>query len=215
MEVGEEEKESNKLIYERSQDERITIDLSKCQGCGSCVVACPNGGFKVINGKSHIVNINFCDGLGYCIQACPMNAIFYKGQPIEDMDVFCRDKPKIGNWPIKLEIISAQHPSLKNAEIILVADCAPLILRNFDDMSKGKVILTMCPKLSNPKNLREKISSIINKNNIKSIESINVDYICCEAFPRIVKDGIRFSNKKEQFIDKYKNYVVCLFGIGK
>ena len=26
---------------------------------------------------------------------------------------------------------------------------------------------------------------------------VNVDYICCESFPRIVKDAIRFSNKKD------------------
>jgi len=205
----------NNNNYERSREERISIDHSKCQGCGSCVIACPNGGFKVINGKSHLVKIDFCDGLGYCIQACPMKAILYKGLPIKSVDVLCKDSPKTKNWPIKLEFINIKNSKFKNADIIFVADCVPFILRNFDDITRNKTIITMCPKLCNTKNLREKITEIIDKNEINSIESINIDYICCESFSRIIKDGIRFSRKKEKFIDKYKNNVVCLFGISK
>lgn len=201
--------------YARTREDRITIDYSRCQGCGSCVTACPNGGFRVVNGKSQLVNENFCDGLGYCIQNCPMGAIKFNGEVLQDTDQFCNEAPYAQNWPIKLPLVNPRHRQFKNADIAVVADCAPVVLRNFKKLFEGKVVLILCPKLGSVKELREKLTAIINQNNVKSIVSYNVDYICCESLPRLVKDAIRFSNKKDKLMPEYKNNVICLFGITK
>lgn len=53
----------------------ITIDQDTCDGCGACVVGCPEGALKIIDGKARLVGESLCDGLGACIGKCPKGAI--------------------------------------------------------------------------------------------------------------------------------------------
>jgi ferredoxin len=53
----------------------ITIDESRCNGCGLCLPNCPEGALQVIDGKVRLVSDLFCDGLGACIGYCPEGAI--------------------------------------------------------------------------------------------------------------------------------------------
>jgi NAD-dependent dihydropyrimidine dehydrogenase PreA subunit len=53
----------------------ITIDLEKCDGCGICANACPEGALQVIDGKARLVGDLLCDGLGACLSSCPEDAI--------------------------------------------------------------------------------------------------------------------------------------------
>jgi len=195
--------------------EKISIDLRKCVGCGSCVTACPNGGFKVINGKARVVKKDFCDGLGFCIQNCPMGAILYNGQPVGNVSELIKQETHIRNWPIKMHIVKENHPQFKNANLAIVADCVPAVFRSFNEIAQDHVILIICPKLESSKTIREKLKTIIDENTIQSICSYNVDYICCDALPRIVKDAIRFSKKSEELMPNYEHHVICLFGTSK
>lgn len=53
----------------------IEIDENKCNGCGDCIVGCPEGALQLIDGKARLVSDLFCDGLGACIGTCPVGAI--------------------------------------------------------------------------------------------------------------------------------------------
>jgi NAD-dependent dihydropyrimidine dehydrogenase PreA subunit len=53
----------------------ITIDETKCTGCGQCIPDCPEGALQIIDGKARLVSDLFCDGLGACIGTCPEGAI--------------------------------------------------------------------------------------------------------------------------------------------
>ncbi|MBI5573864.1 MAG: 4Fe-4S binding protein [Elusimicrobia bacterium] len=53
----------------------IKIDEEKCNGCGLCTNACPEGAIKIIDGKAKLVGDLLCDGLGACIGNCPEDAI--------------------------------------------------------------------------------------------------------------------------------------------
>jgi Fe-S-cluster-containing dehydrogenase component len=179
------------------------------------VNSCPNGGFRVVNGKAKVVKKDFCDGLGYCIQRCPMGAIHYNGQCLDDVDHFCKDEPYIKNWPIKLMLVKSTHSQFKNADLAIVADCAAPVFSEFNKVLKGKTVLIFCPKLGNPVEQRKKLIEIIEKNSIKSITSYSVDYICCSSLDNIVKDAIRFSKKKDELMPTYKHSLICLFGVAK
>ncbi len=56
----------------------ITIDETKCNGCGLCADACHEGAIGLINGKATLLREDYCDGLGDCLPACPMNAISFE-----------------------------------------------------------------------------------------------------------------------------------------
>lgn len=52
------------------------VDPMLCQGCGSCVVACPEGDILgLISGRAHLVEPTRCIGHGACAEACPFDAI--------------------------------------------------------------------------------------------------------------------------------------------
>jgi ferredoxin len=52
---------------------QLTV-LSFCQGCGTCVQACPNFALSIVNGKA-VLDRSRCILCGYCAPACPQFAI--------------------------------------------------------------------------------------------------------------------------------------------
>lgn len=54
---------------------KVTVDQEKCIGCGACVEACPNGKFKLDNGKAVVVMENECIACHACEGVCPAEAI--------------------------------------------------------------------------------------------------------------------------------------------
>lgn len=53
----------------------ISIDESKCDGCGLCIPSCEEGALQIIDGKAKLVKDIYCDGLGNCLGECPQDAI--------------------------------------------------------------------------------------------------------------------------------------------
>ncbi|MFC1587810.1 indolepyruvate ferredoxin oxidoreductase subunit alpha [Planctomycetota bacterium] len=56
-----------------------TVDVSKCDGCESCVEACPTDSIKVVDEKAVIDNEE-CIDCGACIEECPNEAISEIGE---------------------------------------------------------------------------------------------------------------------------------------
>ena len=68
----------------------IEIDEDLCNGCGDCLISCPEQALQLVdtpNGKkARIVKDFYCDGLGACIGNCPLGAITIKEKVAEKYD---------------------------------------------------------------------------------------------------------------------------------
>ena len=64
----------------------ISVDSSKCNGCGVCVKACPTAVIEVTD-KLATITVEGCTMCGACVSACHFNAISIDidKQPAEDL----------------------------------------------------------------------------------------------------------------------------------
>jgi len=51
------------------------FDCSKCKGCNTCEIICPEGCIRHLEKKQYEADIEFCKGCGLCAAACPADAI--------------------------------------------------------------------------------------------------------------------------------------------
>ncbi len=52
---------------------RFVVDKAKCEGCGKCVVVCPEGAIKLVDKKA-LISEKMCIGCGECMAVCPVKA---------------------------------------------------------------------------------------------------------------------------------------------
>lgn len=53
----------------------LNYDKGCCQGCGSCVEACPVNVWEMEDGKAVLARPDDCVECGACVDACPGNCI--------------------------------------------------------------------------------------------------------------------------------------------
>jgi ferredoxin len=80
-------KRTNSLMKEGDMKRTIiSIDETRCTGCGECMPNCPEGALRIIDGKVRLISDLFCDGLGACIGHCPEGAISTEEREAEPYD---------------------------------------------------------------------------------------------------------------------------------
>ncbi|MFZ0011806.1 MAG: 4Fe-4S binding protein [Halobacteriota archaeon] len=104
---------------------------------------------------------------------------------------------ELGSWPIQLQLLNPNAPYLKNAELLLAADCAPFAYANFHRrFLRDKIVIIFCPKLD--KTIQEyvdKLSEIFQKQEIKSISIVHMEVPCCSGIEIIVQRALEKAQK--------------------
>ncbi len=172
----------------------VWIDEEKCDGCGQCITACAEGALELVDGKARIVADHLCDGFGVCLGECPQGAITIEKREADAFDeervkehLARRDAP-LKQWPIKLGLISPLAPMLKNADLVLVADCAGFSHRRFhEDLLRDRPFAIACPKLDDPQRNIDRLSDIFRAARLKSITVLRMEVPCCGGLLMMAK----------------------------
>ncbi len=64
----------------------VSIDESKCDGCGLCIPNCAEGALAIIDGRAKLMKDLYCDGLGACLGHCPQDAITIIEREADEFD---------------------------------------------------------------------------------------------------------------------------------
>jgi len=106
------------------------------------------------------------------------------------------------NWPIQLTLIPATAPYLKNADLLISADCVGSSHPNFhEDLVKDRVLIIACPKLDDADAYLEKLTRMFTESTPKSVTCAHMTVPCCFGLVQVVKQAITDSGKTIPFAD--------------
>ncbi|MGZ4881161.1 MAG: ATP-binding protein [Halobacteriota archaeon] len=110
---------------------------------------------------------------------------------------------QLGHWPIQLRLLNPNAPYLKNAHLMVAADCAPFAYANFHQrFLKDKILIIFCPKLDQTtEDYVDKLSEIFQKQDIKSISIVHMEVPCCSGIEIIVQRALEKAQKNIMITD--------------
>ena len=87
-------------------------------------------------------------------------------------------------WPVQIKLLPVQAPFYENANLLIAADCTAYAYAAFHrNFIKNHITLVGCPKLDES-DYTEKLTAIINQNNIKSLTIVRMEVPCCGGLER-------------------------------
>ncbi|MFH1655012.1 MAG: 4Fe-4S binding protein [Candidatus Omnitrophota bacterium] len=111
-----------------------------------------------------------------------------------------KQESQLQQWPVQIMLVPAFAPYLKEADLLIAADCVPFAYADFhNDLLKDKVLLVGCPKLDDISVYQEKFTQILKNNDLKSITYVRMELPCCFGMVPAVKNAIAASGKKVPF----------------
>lgn len=173
-----------------------------CDGLGACIGECPEGALTIIEREADEFDEAAVEELLASQKAseaaapelplacgCPSN---------QDMVLSPGAAPApgqgspavstLGHWPIKLGLLGPGAPFLKDADLLLLADCAAASLPNLHaDFLGGKAVALACPKLDDAAAHIDRLGAILAGARPKSITVVHMEVPCCMGLDFIAK----------------------------
>ncbi len=203
-----------------------------CDGLGDCLPNCPTAAIEIIereadeydddavktrileldNKSKEIKDINI-GGKEKLPCGCPGTmAKTIERKPIITMETMPKKREnttennsELMQWPVQLNLINTSAPYLKDANLLVAADCTAYAYGNFHrDFMKDKVTVIGCPKLDDNEHYKNKLTEILKKNNIKSITVVRMEVPCCSGIVASVKNAMLHA----QVIVPYKEVTI-------
>src|SRR3989304_3684773 len=141
----------------------IKINEEKCTGCGLCVPACAEGALQIIEGKAKVVSKTFSSST--------------QEKPLANAP---RVDSMLSQWPIQLSLVPPNAAFIKNADLIVAADCVGFAYPNFHvDFLKERKLVIACPKLDDASFYQKKLEMMFKEVQPKSVTVVNMEVPCC------------------------------------
>jgi len=174
-----------------------------CDGLGACIGECPQGALSIErreaepfdedavleqvtkeNGKKTVPSVS---------GGCPGSAIMNMLRETEGSESTASATPSrshLGHWPVQLRLIPYDAPFLKDADILVCADCVPFAVPDMHSRYiKDHAVLVGCPKLDDLALYREKLAAIFKTCSPNSITVLRMEVPCCSGLTRAVVEA--------------------------
>ena len=110
---------------------------------------------------------------------------------------------RLGHWPVQLTLVPPTAPFLKNADVILAADCVPFAYAGFhgDFLTEDKALIVACPKLDDFQAHQDKLTEILRQSGLKSLTVVHMEVPCCSGLVYMAKQAMLASGNVIPFSD--------------
>lgn len=185
-----------------------------CDGLGACLGECPQNALTLTEAEVEAFDMQAaeahvkaskssvppsapampCGCPSAMIQVFPpANACETAGSPA------ARNRPAsaLSHWPVQIRLAPPTAPFLRNADLLVAADCTPVAYPTFhEDFLAGRVVLMGCPKFDDIAAYQEKFTQIFRLNAIRSVTVVVMEVPCCQGLPQIVREALARSGRK-------------------
>jgi len=104
---------------------------------------------------------------------------------------------QLRQWPVQMHLVPPSAPFLKDADLLLAADCVPFAYADFHrDFLRDKALLIGCPKLDDGQAYLRKLTAILENNTIKSLTVMHMEVPCCSGLIAIARQAVAASGRE-------------------
>lgn len=179
-----------------------------CDGLGACLGDCPGGALKLIERRADEYDEQAVHAMlerqktaaiskpkgcpSQQVATFPISPASGKGSPINGS----AGTSALGHWPVQLRLIPAEAPFLKDATLLITADCVPVAAPSFhSEYLKGKVVMLGCPKFDDADLYVDKLADIFTRSNIQGITMMVMEVPCCSNMKWILSRAMEKSGQ--------------------
>jgi len=186
-----------------------------CDGLGACLGECPQRAITIaereapdydekavakrlrqleeISKKSKseinpILTIQEQHNAAHTEGGCPGAAMRQFNQSLHEQPTATHtgERSLLSHWPVQLMLVPPQAPFLKNADILVCADCVPFTIPDFHSrFLAGRALLVGCPKLDDLQYYSRKLKDIFDQAKPRSITVVKMEVPCCNGIAEV------------------------------
>jgi hypothetical protein len=186
-----------------------------CDGLGACLGECPRGAIQIERREAEAFDEAAVEAASKSApteaHGVPMpqmeNAPVHGGCPGSRLRQFYKaaaptsgpgsgDEPvsELNHWPIQLGLLPPDAPVLREASLLVAADCVPVAYANFHArLLRGRAVLIGCPKFDDVEAYTQKLTAIIQTNNLREIVVARMQVPCCMGIVAAVVEARRLA----------------------
>jgi len=98
-------------------------------------------------------------------------------------------------WPVQIKLVPPNAPYFQEAHLLVAADCAAYAYGDFHNAyMKNRITIIGCPKLDEG-DYAEKLTTILEMNDIKSVTVVRIEVPCCNGIENAVKAALQNCGK--------------------
>ena len=182
-----------------------------CDGFGDCVGECPQGALFIDEAeadpfdpeatKQHLFQTQGAQAVTRMEEAaarhvapaggCPGSRAMQFNKTPATADATGEVPSQLTHWPIQMTLVSPEMPILKNADLLLAADCTAFAYGDFHrKILAGKVVIIGCPKLDDTDPYLAKLTQIIKTNDLNSITVVHMEVPCCHGLVQLARQAL-------------------------
>ena len=181
-----------------------------CDGLGDCLPSCPMDAISFEereapaydeaavkahqkNAGAHTGNMEHNRHLGGC-PGSQMRSLAKEPQ-VDTTAYISKPISRLGQWPCQIKLVPVTAPFFDGAKLLIAADCTAYAYANIhEEFMRGKITLIGCPKLD-AVDYTEKLTAIIQNNNIQSLTILRMEVPCCGGIQAAAQNALRASGK--------------------
>ena len=179
-----------------------------CDGLGACLGACPTGALKIIERDAdefdeeavmELLKNRAAKGQSTEPKPAPLGLQGLQPQtPCQSANrpqsglALAGSESSLSHWPVQIRLVPPSAPFLKNADLLVAADCVPVAYPYFHrDLLANRAIMMGCPKFDDVNGYVQKFVEVFQAAKPRSIKLAIMEVPCCGGMRMIVKEALK------------------------